>query len=204
MKDSFEAMARAGFSEACERNKDFILDVLREEFAGCSTVLEIGSGTGQHAVHFARNLPGLTWQPSDRGDYLDGLRVRISAEAPGNVATPRELDVRRRSWTEARFDGVFSANALHFMSLDCVRDFFRGVGEVLSSPGVLCVYGPFRYGGAYTSDSNSRFDEHLRAQDPDRGIRDFEAVDEFAQAQGLKLLRDVPMPANNQLLVWRL
>jgi cyclopropane fatty-acyl-phospholipid synthase-like methyltransferase len=203
MTGSFEAMAQAGFSEACERNKDPILDVLRRELSGRTNVLEIGSGTGQHAVHFGRHLPGLTWQPSDTGEYLPGLRARLSAEAPDNVESPLEIDVRMQPWPAAVFDGVFSANSLHYMSGDCVEAFFRGVGEALSETGVLCVYGPFRYEGDFTSESNARFDQLLRQRNPDRGIRDYETVNELAQALGLKLLRDVSMPANNQLLVWR-
>jgi cyclopropane fatty-acyl-phospholipid synthase-like methyltransferase len=200
---SFEAMAKMGFSEACERNKDPILEVLGEAFADCSSVLEIGSGTGQHAVHFARNLRHLSWQPSDTPEYLDGLLQRIVAEAPDNVDRPVELDVRMQTWPVGGVDAVFSANALHFMSWDCVENFFRGVGEVLSGPGVLCIYGPFRYAGSFTSDSNLRFDRYLRDSDPVRGVRDFEAVDELANDAGLTLFKDVPMPANNQLLVWR-
>jgi cyclopropane fatty-acyl-phospholipid synthase-like methyltransferase len=203
MKGSFEMMAQAGFSEACDRNKGFILEVLMRELAECATVLEVGSGTGQHAVHFARNLPGLKWQPSDTGDYLVGLRARLAAEGPENIETPLELDVRMSPWPASGADGIFSANVLHYMSWECVTAFFRGVGEALSATGVVCIYGPFRYAGEFTSESNARFDQFLRTQDPDRGIRDFEAVDELAQAQNLKLTRDIPMPANNQLLVWR-
>lgn len=203
MSGSFEAMARADFSEACERNKGPILEVLQEAFVDCSTVLEIGSGTGQHAVYFSRNLPNLRWQPSDTPDYLDGLVQRIAAEAPGNVDVPIELDVRMQPWPVGAFDGVFSANSLHFMSWHCAENFFRGVGEALSNPGVLCVYGPFRYDGQYTSDSNLNFDRYLRDRDPERGVRDFEAVDELANKAGLTLFQDAPMPANNQLLVWR-
>ena len=203
MKGSFEAMATAGFSEACERNKDFILEVLLAAFADCATVLEIGSGTGQHAAHFARHMPHLTWQPTDTGRYLGGLRARVLSEAPDNVQTPLELDVRMQPWPVRDFDGMFSANSLHFMSWGCIEEFFRGAGEVLSNTGILCVYGPFRYGGDYTSESNARFDEYLKLDDAERGIRDFEAVDALAEAEGLRLFRDVPMPANNQLLVWK-
>jgi SAM-dependent methyltransferase len=203
MKDSFESMAGAGFSEACERNRDVILDVLREVFADCSTVLEIGSGTGQHVVHFAQHLPGMRWQPGDMVEYLPGLRARLAVEAPANVAEPVELDVRMEPWPVAGFDAAFSANSLHFMSLECVERFFRGVGQALHERSVLCVYGPFCYGGAFTSASNATFDQYLRRSDPARGIRDFEAVDALAQTEGFELVQDVSMPANNQMLVWQ-
>src|SRR5580704_8826381 len=141
-------------SEACERNKDPILVVLRDAFASSRQVLEIGSGTGQHAVHFARHLPHLNWQPSDTGEYLEMLDARITREGGANLAPPIQLDVRSHPWRVADFDGVFSANTLHIMSWEAVREFFRGVGTHLRSPGVLCIYGPFRYAGRYTSESN--------------------------------------------------
>ncbi len=203
MQDSFESTAKAGFSEASERNKDVILDVLREAFVQCSTVLEIGSGTGQHVVHFARQMSGLVWQPCDTSEYLGGLRARLDAEAPENVAGPVELDVRMNPWPVSGFDAIFSANTLHFMSWECVEQFFRGVGRALHENAVLCVYGPFRYGDEFTSASNANFDQYLRQSDPLRGIRDFEAVNALAEAEGLKLIKDVAMPANNQSLVWR-
>ena len=114
-----------------------------------------------------------------------------------------ELDVRMQPWPVGLFDGVFSANTLHFMSSSCVEHFFRGVGETLTTQGVLCVYGPFRYAGEFTSDSNARFDQHLKQVDAQKGIKDFEAIDELANAERLKLVQDVAMPANNQMLVWR-
>ena len=201
--DSFDSIAKAGFSEACERNKGSILEILRDAFADRSMILEIGSGTGQHAVYFSRQLPTLRWQPTDTLAYLDGLRHRVSAQAPQNVEAPIELDVRMQPWPVGLFDGVFSANTLHFMSWPCVEHFFRGVGETLTTEGVLCVYGPFRYAGEFTSDSNARFDQHLKQVDAQKGIKDFEAIDELANAERLKLVQDVAMPANNQMLVWR-
>lgn len=189
-------------SEACERNKGPILRILADAFARSRVVLEIGSGTGQHAVHFATHLPHLTWQPSDREEYLDGLRERIAREGPPNLRPAIELDVRLLPWRLEPVDAVFSANTLHIMGWNAVEDFFRGVGSVLSTPGVLCIYGPFRYRGAYTSESNAQFDQYLRARDPDSGLRDFEDVNRLALARGLRLLHDHAMPANNQLLVW--
>jgi len=193
------------YSEACERNKGPILTVLTDAFADISKVLEIGSGTGQHAVYFANNLSHLAWQPSELPDCLPSLHARLTAEAPDNVAEPLRLNVCERQWLapdRVRADGLFTANTLHIMSWEHVKNFFRGVGDVLKSPGVMCIYGPFRYGGHYTSDSNAVFDRVLRQRDPLSGIRDFEAIADLAEDQGLRLLEDHTMPANNQLLVW--
>jgi cyclopropane fatty-acyl-phospholipid synthase-like methyltransferase len=190
-------------SEACERNKGPILAVLGGELAASRSVLEIGSGTGQHAVHFARHLPHLTWQPTELGAELDPLEERIRLEGPPNLRAALALDVRAHPWPVERVDAVFSANTLHIMAWDAVEHFFRGVGEVLATPGVLCVYGPFRYHGGYTSDSNAEFDRFLRRRDPSSGIRDFEALERLAAAAGLALAADHVMPANNQTLVWR-
>jgi cyclopropane fatty-acyl-phospholipid synthase-like methyltransferase len=191
------------FSEACERNKDQILRVLRGAFAHCAQVLEIGSGTGQHAVYFAHHLPQLRWQPSETAENLEALRARIVAEGPANLAVPLLLDVRAHPWPLAEVDGVFSANTLHIMSWPAVQDFFGGVGRLLSSAGVLAVYGPFRYAGRYTSESNDAFDRYLQERDPLSGMRDFEAVHALAQKEGLELDSDHDMPAHNQTVVWR-
>jgi SAM-dependent methyltransferase len=213
-------------SEACERNKGPILEILTGALARSRKVLEIGSGTGQHATHFAAHLPHVIWQPSDTGDYLTGLRERIATErrpsgqrgnpqrglarkppAGANEGTPNlrpplELDVRDLPWPVEPVDAVFTANTLHIMSWDAVKALFRGIGAVLNGPGVLCIYGPFRYGGRYTSASNAEFDRFLRARDPASGIRDFEEVNTLSSEQGLSLLADHPMPANNQFMIW--
>ena len=190
-------------SEACERNKGPILAVLGGELAASRSVLEIGSGTGQHAVHFARHLPYLSWQPTEVSSELAPLEERILAEGPPNLRPALALDVRVHPWPVERVDAVFSANTLHIMAWDAVEHFFRGVGEVLTAPGVLCIYGPFRYRGGYTSESNAEFDRYLKMRNPSRGIRDFEALERLAAAAGLELAADHPMPANNQTLVWR-
>lgn len=200
---NWEAEPMLVYSEACERNKDPILRVLAEALRDCRHVLEIGSGTGQHAVHFARHLPHLVWQPSDLPANLPDLSERIRLEGSSNLRMPVILDVRSHPWSIERVDGVFSANTFHIMDWDSIEHFFRGVGQTLQPGGVLCVYGPFRYGGRYTSASNAAFDRELRVHDPDSGIRDFEAVNDLAQAQGLELVTDHAMPANNQTLVWR-
>jgi SAM-dependent methyltransferase len=189
-------------SEASERNKGPILRVLADACRDCRTVLEIGSGTGQHAVHFARHLPHLTWQPSDLPEGLPALAERIEQEAPANVRAPIALDVRRHPWPVAPVDGIFTANTFHIMDWRGVEHFYEGAGQVLQETGVLCVYGPFRYRGAFTTASNADFDRYLKVRDPASGIRDFEAVNELARGIGLALVADYAMPANNQALVW--
>jgi len=189
-------------SEACERNKEPILRILMSAFAHSRVVLEIGSGTGQHAVHFATHLPHVTWQPSDRADYLPGLRERIAHDGPSNLRPPIELDVHHLPWPVGPVDAIFTANTLHIMEWAAVEELFRGVGSVLKGPGVFCVYGPFRYRGRYTSPSNAQFDKYLQARDPQSGIRSFEDVNRLSVEQGLHLLQDHAMPANYQLLVW--
>ena len=191
------------FSQAAENNKEPIASVLRDVFKDVRHVLEIGSGTGQHAVHFARALPHLTWRPSDLAAILDGIRERLARDGVTNVAPPLPLDVTERPWPALKADGVFAANCPHIMSWAEVEHLFGGIGEVLEAGGTVCLYGPFKYGGAFTTESNARFDTHLKRRDPASGIRDFEAVDALARAQGLRLIRDTAMPANNQLLVWR-
>jgi SAM-dependent methyltransferase len=190
-------------SDACERNKGPILEVLRGEFAGVTQVLEIGSGTGQHAVHFAAGLPWLTWQPTELAESLPGLRRRISVEGAKNLRAPLELDVTAHSWKAGSFDGVFSANTLHIMHWPQVEALFASLPAVLKPRAVLAIYGPFRYRGKYTSASNASFDDWLHAQDPASGIRDFEAVDALARQSGFALVADHRMPANNQTLVWK-
>jgi cyclopropane fatty-acyl-phospholipid synthase-like methyltransferase len=190
-------------SEACERNKDPILGVLRTEFATRHSVLEIGSGTGQHAVYFATHLPRLAWQPTEVAPLPEALGERIRLAGLANLRAPLALDVRHLPWPATAVDAVFSANTLHIMSWESVGDFFRGVGAALTSGGVLCVYGPFRYRGQHTSASNVEFDAWLKARDPDSAVRDFEAVDSLARAQHLYLTADHAMPANNRTLVWQ-
>jgi SAM-dependent methyltransferase len=191
------------WSEACERNRHPILDALRGAFDDRRRVLEIGAGTGQHAVHFARALPHLSWQPTDREEWLPALAARIAREGPANIEPPFALDVACTPWPPVSADAVFSANTLHIMAWREIEAFVAGLGGVLPAGGVLAIYGPFRYGGAYTSESNARFDAALRERDPASGVRDAEAVDELAAAVGLELTADLTMPANNQLRLWQ-
>jgi SAM-dependent methyltransferase len=189
-------------SEACERNKDPILAVLRACFATRTQVLEIGSGTGQHAVHFARHLTHLTWQPTERLIYLTDLAARIELEGSANLRAPTVLDVRQPVWPVRSVDAVFTANTLHIMSWPEVIAMYHGIGSVLAPDGLLCVYGPFRYGEKYTSQSNGEFDRMLRERDPASGLRDVYAVTELARPYGLRLVADHDLPAFNRLLVF--
>jgi hypothetical protein len=191
---------------ACERNREPILAVLRTHFADRRRVLEVGSGTGQHAVHFAAALPQLIWQCADVADNLPGIRLWLDEAALPNTPAPLALDVRG-AWPASRYDAVFSANTLHIIGWAEVEAMFAGMDAVLARAGdpgggVLAVYGPFNYGGDYTSDSNREFDAWLKARDPRLGIRDFEAVDALARDIGLQLIAHVAMPANNRMLVW--
>ena len=191
------------FAESCVQNRDPILAVLAPLFADRQRVLEIGSGTGQHAVYFAAALPHLVWQTADVVAHHAGIRAWLDEAQLANALPPLALDVNDDAWHRGRYDAVFSANTLHIMSWPEVERFFAGVGAVLEAGGVLAVYGPFNYDGAYTSESNARFDAWLKARDPHSGVRDFEAVDALAREQGLVLAHDFPMPANNRTLVWR-
>ncbi len=190
------------FSEACERNKGPILEVLRGYFADRSQVLEIGSGTGQHALYFAAHLPHLTWHPTERLGFLPDLAARVQAEGGRNLRQPTVLDVRQPVWPLARVDAVFTANTLHIMSWSEVGALFAGIGVTLAPGGRLCIYGPFRYDGGYTSPSNLEFDRMLQERDPDSGLREIHAVTALAAGVGLRLAVDHDLPAYNRLLAF--
>lgn len=192
------------YSEACERNREPILGVLRQAFADSRFVLEIGSGTGQHAVYFGAALPHLTWQTADLPRHHAGIRMWIEESGLPNVLQPLALDVNQPNWPIEGVDAVFTANTFHIVSWPEVQRMFDGVARMLRTGGVLCVYGPFNYGGEYTSESNARFDAMLRARDPDSGIRNFEDVRALAEKNGLVFEADHPMPANNRTLVWKM
>ncbi|PHV13247.1 DUF938 domain-containing protein [Chitinimonas sp. BJB300] len=190
-------------SPACERNREPILAILRKRFAACHRILEIGSGTGQHAIHFAAAMPYLTWQTADRADNLPGIRLWLAEAKLPNTPQPLTFDVND-AWPEIQFDGVFSANTLHIMHWPEVEKLFAALPTLLMPNATVVIYGPFNYQGKYTSTSNAAFDASLMARDPGMGIRDFEAVFELAAAAGLVLLEDHAMPANNRCLVWQL
>lgn len=190
------------YSEACERNQAPILAILEKVFREPGLILEIGSGTGQHAVHFGAHLPHLVWQTSDLPDHHPGILAWLDEAALPNVKPPLPLDVQSGDWGVDKVDGMFSANTLHIMGWPGVEAFFAGAGRVLRPGGRLVVYGPFNYGGQFTSESNARFDVWLKKRDPISGIRDFEAVNDLAQQAGLVLLADHAMPSNNRTLIW--
>jgi len=187
---------------AAVRNRDAILQVLRHELEGELRVLEIGSGTGQHAIHFAASLPGLTWQTSDRGQNHDGIRQWIASSGLGNVLDPILLDVSDAADLDADYDAVFSANTAHIMSAGSVVDMVDLVGKVLTPTGRFILYGPFRVERQFSTESNMRFDESLKAQDPAMGIRDLEWIDALAASRDMARVKTYAMPANNMLLVW--
>ncbi len=188
---------------AARRNSEAILEVLREEFSNSRAVLEIGSGTGQHAVHFAAALDGLVWQTSDRSVNHPGIRAWIEHARLANVKQPLDVDVLENVDVGGAYDAVFSANTAHIMSEDAVRRMFELVGRTLPAGGVFCLYGPFNIDGNFTSDSNAAFDRSLRGEDPGMGIRDLDWLDDIANDNALVRVRRYAMPANNMIVVWR-
>lgn len=190
------------FSQACENNKQSILEVLLLEFANKTAVLEIGSGTGQHAVYFAPRLPHLMWQPSDISANLPGINAWLEAFPAANLPAPLPLDVTGQ-WPSINVDAVFSANTAHIMPWPAVCAMFAGIGDLLPGNGTFCLYGPMNYQGQYTSASNHQFDIWLKRQAPHQGIREFHDLNRLAIQAGLLLLEDIPMPTNNRLLVWQ-
>ncbi|MAU02212.1 MAG: methylase [Anaerolineaceae bacterium] len=196
-------MVEKPYSQSSENNKEPILGVLKNAFKNASFVLEIGSGTGQHAVYFAAGLPHLVWQPTDLPDNIPGIKMWVDEAGLPNLKNPIVLNVADALWPVEKADGVFTANTLHIMSKPRVGCFFDGVEVVMRGGGTLCIYGPFNYGGGYTSDSNKKFDEWLKGRDPESGIKDFEWVNSLAERAGLELVKDHEMPVNNRLLEWR-
>jgi SAM-dependent methyltransferase len=190
---------------ATARNREPILAVLRGHFADARRVLEVGSGTGEHAVHFAAALPHLDWQPTDLPARLAGIRGWMADAGLANVRAPLALDLADpATWPPGPFDAVFSANVLHIVAWPLVEALFAALPRVLAPGAVVVVYGPFNVGGRFTADSNAAFDASLRAGDPASGIRDVEAVHALASEAGLAFVADIAMPANNRCLVWRL
>ena len=188
---------------ASGRNRQAILEVIKIEFSDCESVLEIGSGTGQHAVFFAEAMPWMTWQTSDLAENHQGIRAWIADSGLPNVRDPILLDVQQAGCFDNEYDGVFSANTAHIMSIKAVRCMFDVIGRLLSPGGVFCLYGPFNQNGAFTSESNERFDQSLRSQNPAMGIRDLEELDSLAGRHAMQRERLYAMPANNLLAVWR-
>ncbi len=192
------------FSPASERNREPILEVLRLLLPETGTVLELGSGSGQHAAYFAKALPALQWQPSDKtAEGFDSVAAWAESESAANVRPPVVLDVTSDQWPVENVEAVYSANVIHISPWDVCLGLMRGAGRCLGPGGVLVLYGPFRIGGEHTAESNAEFDQSLRSRDPSWGIRDLEAVADAAEASGFDLEARVPMPANNQTLVFK-
>jgi cyclopropane fatty-acyl-phospholipid synthase-like methyltransferase len=191
------------FSPACARNSEPIAQLLVPLLQKAESVLEIGSGTGQHAVYFGARLPHLVWQTSDLRENHAGIRHWLDEAALPNVLPPLHLDVDQSAWPAERFGAAFTANTLHIMAWSSVQNMFSGVSRVLDENGMFCVYGPFMYDSSHTSDSNARFDASLRAQNPRSGIREFRDVRDLARHNSLTLHADHAMPANNRLLIFR-
>lgn len=186
---------------AAERNAEPILEALRREFRHCADVLEIGSGTGQHAAAFAAGLPHLDWQTSDLDENHAAIRAWTASVS--NVRAPLSIDVRDAVLPPASYDAVYSSNTAHIMSFEAVVDMMRLVAQTLRSGGLFCLYGPFRKDGAFNTTSNERFNSSLRSRNPQMGLRDLEAIDELAEAGGLRRSSLYAMPSNNLLSVWR-
>lgn len=189
------------FSQACENNRQPILEVLQQHLKRPGHLLEIGSGTGQHAAWLPARLPHIHWQPSDRSGQLPGIRAWLAQSEAGNVSSPIELDVAA-DWPEKRFDYLFTANTFHIMSAALVARCIEQTARQLTSSGLMLVYGPFSYNGEHTAESNARFDAMLRQRDPLSGIRDYHWIREEAGRHGLSPLADHAMPANNRMLVF--
>ncbi len=188
------------YSESCDQNKVAIHSVISRLFSGCRSILEIGSGTGQHAVYFAEKMPHLNWHTSDCLPYLEGIKLWLNDSGLQNVMLPFELDVTSSPWPAVEIDAVFTANTFHIMQQQDIGNFMSGVGNLLSSKGTIVIYGPFNYGGQYTSASNESFDQWLKNRDPSSGIKHFEEIISLAAENGMQLTEDYAMPENNRIL----
>jgi SAM-dependent methyltransferase len=191
------------YSESCDQNREPILDIIAPIFSTSSSVLEIGSGTGQHAIYFAEKMPHLKWYTSDCLPYLNGIDMWLQDAGLLNVVAPIELDVTNSSWPKLEVDAVFTANSIHIMCWLDVVNFMSGVGQLLDNHGNLVIYGPFNYDGRYTSESNERFDHWLKSRDPNSGIKQFEDMVSLAAENMMRLVSDYEMPANNRILHFR-
>ncbi len=191
------------FAPACERNAEPILACLRQHLPSHANILEIGSGTGQHAVHFSRAMPHWRWQCSDRAENLPGIRAWLDDLPEAQRLPPHALDVLHGPWPERQFDAIYSANTLHIMPWEASPQLFQHAAERLLPEGKLLIYGPFNYDGQFSSPSNAEFDQWLKQSAPHQGIRDFEAVHALATRAGLSLAQDHAMPANNRMLCWQ-
>jgi SAM-dependent methyltransferase len=190
-------------SPSVARNRDPILAVLRRVLPSTGTVLEIASGTGEHATYFAAAFPGLTWQPSDPDEQA--LRSIAAHRATGlpNLLAPLSLDAASPKWPVAHVDAVVAINMVHISPWRATQGLMAGAGRVLPPGGVLYLYGTYKENGAHTAPSNAAFDQDLRGRDPEWGVRDLEEVVELAEANGLRLVERIAMPANNLSVIFR-
>lgn len=195
-------MQNKPYAESCDQNRDAIFSVIQPLLLNSSSVLEIGSGTGQHAVYFSQKLPHLVWNSSDRSENIESIKLWLS-EADNHLPQPIELDVTQQQWPELSFDVAFTANSCHIMSQDSVETMISRIGERLPDGGQLIIYGPFNYNQQYTSTSNEQFDHWLKSRDPESGIRNFEDLNRLAEEAGMSLVNDFEMPANNRILNWK-
>lgn len=191
------------YSESCDQNRDAILSVIQPLLLKSKSVLEIGSGTGQHAIYFYNKLPHLIWNCSDRAGNIEGINLWIEEVDSENLPAPVQLDVLAKNWPEISFDSVFTANTCHIMNLQSVTAMFENVGHQLPKDGQFIIYGPFKYNQQYTSLSNENFDLWLKSRNSESGIKDFELLNVIAEQAGLKLINDYEMPANNRILHWQ-
>ncbi len=195
-------MPQKPFAPAAEENRDAILSVLRQIFKHTKTVLEIGSGTGQHAAFFSQQLPHLDWQSSDKHEMLAGIRMWINDTNSQNALMPIELDVNL-AWPQQCYQGAYAANIAHIMHWYEIEALFSGLDRVLTDAGIFCLYGPFNSNGKYTSKSNRHFDQWLKNRDPESGIRNKNDLDQLALKNNLQISTEYEMPANNKILCWR-
>lgn len=196
------------YSGACDQNRGPILTVLKtllttEQQRDGPTVLEVGTGTGQHAVYFAEALPGVTWQCSDQQQYHQGIMMWLDEAKLPNLLPPFSLNVSENGWPQQQFDLIYSANVMHIMHWQNVVDLFTQGAKCIKPNGLMVCYGPFNFDDQYTSTSNAQFDQSLRMRDPESGIRNFEDIEKLAKEAGLIFLYNYEMPANNRLLVWQ-
>ena len=191
------------YSGACDQNREPILSVLDTLLSDAKTVLEVGTGTGQHAVYFGEKLPHLLWQCSDQAQYHEGIQAWLNEASLPNVLPPIALNVSKDPWPDSQYDALYSANVMHIMHWENVVDLFVSGAKCIRKNGLMICYGPFNYEGKYTSQSNANFDQSLKMRDPNSGIRDFEALQKLAGENGLNFLKDIEMPANNRILVWQ-
>ncbi len=188
------------YSESCDQNKSSILSIIEPIFSNCHEILEIGSGTGQHAVCFAGKMSHLHWRCSDCEPYIAGINQWINESEVTNVVAPISLDVSKSEWPVGHVDAIFTANSIHIMHDQDVVNLLKGAGALLSKGGHLEIYGPFNYDGLLTSASNKSFEQWLKDRDPLSGIKDFEVIVELASNNGLIFYEDYEMPANNRIL----